>query len=240
MIQEEVIKHPRRAVATRLFNYPFPAAEEAVVNAVSHRSYEQREPVEVRVNPDGIEIVSYPGPGASILGDASNGENIVARRYRNRRIGEFLKEFELTEGRSTGIPKIRAALEKNGSPPPRVSTDEGRTHFPVERPVHPQVSRVEGQDGGRVGFGDLSETERRIMIAVSAAPKSTAQIAVGLGYPARTRNVLDAVWRLLRAGMLELTIPDKPRSKNQKLQVTGRVRRALTQGPGVCEPRPSG
>jgi len=29
----------------------------------------------------------------------------VSRRYRNRRIGEFLKELNLTEGRSTGIPK---------------------------------------------------------------------------------------------------------------------------------------
>jgi len=34
--------------------YPFPAIEEAVVNAVYHRSYEQREPVEVRMNPGRI------------------------------------------------------------------------------------------------------------------------------------------------------------------------------------------
>lgn len=39
------------------------------------------------------------------------------RRYRNRRIGEFLKELEFTEGRCTGIPKIIAAMAKNGSPP---------------------------------------------------------------------------------------------------------------------------
>ncbi len=57
-----------------------------------------------------------------------NSNKIVARRYRNRRIGEFLKELELTEGRCTGIPKIRAAMAKNGSPPARFSTDEGRTY----------------------------------------------------------------------------------------------------------------
>jgi len=62
------------------------------------------------------------GPDASIRIEAMNSEKIVARRYRNRRIGEFLKELELTEGRCTGIPKIRAAMEKNGSPPPRFST----------------------------------------------------------------------------------------------------------------------
>ena len=27
-----------------------------------------------------------------------------SRRFRNRRLGEFLKELDLTEGRATGIP----------------------------------------------------------------------------------------------------------------------------------------
>ena len=71
MIREKVVKHRDRAEATRIFNYPFPALEEAVVNAVYHRSYEQREPVEVRVNPDGIEVISYPGPDASITPPSS-------------------------------------------------------------------------------------------------------------------------------------------------------------------------
>ena len=74
VIREKVVKHKDRAEATRIFNYPFPAIEEAVVNAVYHRSYEQREPVEVRVNPDGVEVVSYPGPDASIRTEALNGE----------------------------------------------------------------------------------------------------------------------------------------------------------------------
>ncbi len=30
----------------------------------------------------------------------------LSRRYRNRRVGEFLKELEMTEGRGTGIPKM--------------------------------------------------------------------------------------------------------------------------------------
>jgi ATP-dependent DNA helicase RecG len=40
---------------------------------------------------------------------------IIARRYRNRRIGEFLKELKLTESRSTGIPKIIKSLKDNNS-----------------------------------------------------------------------------------------------------------------------------
>ena len=137
VIREKVIKHKDRAKATRIFNFPYAALEEAVVNAVYHRSYEQREPVEIRVNPDGIEIISYPGPDASIRTKALNEAKIVARRYRNRRIGDFLKELDLTEGRCTGIPTIRAAMAQNGSPLAQFSTDEERTHFLVELPVHP-------------------------------------------------------------------------------------------------------
>ena len=48
------------------------------------------------------------------------------RRYRNRRIGEFLKKLEFTEGRATGISKIIAAVESNSSPPPEFVFDEDR------------------------------------------------------------------------------------------------------------------
>ncbi|MFM7167340.1 MAG: hypothetical protein ACKO3T_19025 [Planctomycetaceae bacterium] len=55
LIREKVIKRKDKAEAVWLVNYPFAVVEEAVVNAVYHRSYEQPEPVEVRVSPDRIE-----------------------------------------------------------------------------------------------------------------------------------------------------------------------------------------
>jgi len=39
-LHETVIKQPGRAESTRVWNYPFAAIEEALVNAVYHRSYE--------------------------------------------------------------------------------------------------------------------------------------------------------------------------------------------------------
>ena len=74
-------------------------------------------------------ITSYPGPDRSIkLSDLQSG-TFISRRYRNRRIGEFLKELNLTEGRGTGIPKILRAMKANGSPAPRFKTDDNRTYF---------------------------------------------------------------------------------------------------------------
>ena len=56
--------------------------------------------------------------------------------YRNRRIGEFFKEIDLSEKMSTGIRKILSALEKNGSPPPEFKTSHGREYMQVTIKMH--------------------------------------------------------------------------------------------------------
>jgi len=137
VIQEKVIKHPDRPEASRSFNYPFAAIEEVLCNAVYHRSYEIREPIEVRILPDEITVTNFPGPDRSIRKEDMEKYTFLARRYRNRRIGEFLKELDLTEGRGTGIPKILRKIKTNGSPIPRFITDEERTYFVVVFFIHP-------------------------------------------------------------------------------------------------------
>jgi len=145
-LKETVIKHPDRPEAERLWNFPLAAIEEAVVNAVFHRSYEIREPVEVRISHDDLVVLSFPGPDRSIrMSDLRAGKGI-GRRYRNRRIGGFLKELDLTEGRSTGIKKILTAMARNGSPPPEFDTDDDRTYFLIRLPVHERAIRT---DAGR-------------------------------------------------------------------------------------------
>lgn len=67
------------------------------------------------VENDRIEIVSFPGPDRSITIEGLKSYRVSNRRYRNRRIGDFLKELHLTEGRNTGFKKILDALDVNGS-----------------------------------------------------------------------------------------------------------------------------
>lgn len=59
------------------------------------------------------------------------------RQYRNRRIGDFFKELEITEGKSTGIPTIKRAMEHNGSPEARFEFDDSYSWFMVTLPIHP-------------------------------------------------------------------------------------------------------
>ncbi len=100
-----------------------------------HRDYMEREPVEITIEPNLISILSFAGPDRSISMEAiQQARRLKSRRYRNRRLGDFLKELNFTEGRSTGIPTIQDSLEKNGSAPARIITDEDRTSFLMEIP----------------------------------------------------------------------------------------------------------
>ena len=75
--------------------------------------------------------------GCTIRSAIEEGVRFKTRMYRNRRLGEFLKELDLTEGRCTGIPTILEELEKNGSPRAFFETDEDRRAVCVTIPIQP-------------------------------------------------------------------------------------------------------
>lgn len=129
LIKEKVVKSPQKAESDRFFNYPYDALEEALCNAVYHRGYDNDSSIEARIYPSKIDIISFPGPLPPLDKERLNKLQFDVRKYRNRRIGEFLKELHLTEGRATGIPTIIKSLEKNKSPKPIFDTDEARSYF---------------------------------------------------------------------------------------------------------------
>jgi ATP-dependent DNA helicase RecG len=137
IVYEVVQKVSGKQEANRFWNYPYDALEEAVVNSLYHRSYDQHEPVEITIEPDGISILNCPGPDRSILMSAiEKGDILKSRRYRNRYLGDFLKELELTEGRSTGVPTIQEKLAANGSPRATFETTDDRLTFLIHIPIH--------------------------------------------------------------------------------------------------------
>lgn len=137
VLKEHVRKISGRQEAKRFWNYPYDAIEEAVVNSVYHRDFLQHEPIEITIEPSGISILNCPGPDRSISKeDIEKGDMLKSRRYRNRRLGDFLKELDLTEGRSTGVPTIQTKLAENGSPRAIFETTDDRLTFLVTIPVH--------------------------------------------------------------------------------------------------------
>ena len=92
-IKDVIIKDKTKAEAVKIYNYPYAAIEEILSNAVYHRSYQINEPITVRITPENIEITSFPGFDRSISDESIAKYSIRAKIYRNRRIGDFLKEL---------------------------------------------------------------------------------------------------------------------------------------------------
>ena len=158
-------------------SYPMPALRETLVNAVYHRSYDvdQPEPTKVYLFPGRVEITSYPGPVPGIeTRHLLPGAEVAPVPARNRRIGEFLKELGLAEGRLSGLRKVFQAMEANGSQAPRFDFDEQRTYFHATLPAHPEYAALSAlRDAAHLRtLGEHREALRRIESAWVANPAS--------------------------------------------------------------------
>ena len=194
-LKEAVIKSRNRAEADRIMNYPYAAVEEILSNAVYHRSYQIGEPITVRITPDSMEITSFPGFDNSITDESIKALDIRARAYRNRRIGDFLKELKLTEGRNTGFPTAFTALRENGSDMPEFEMDDARGYLTVRIPVHQYFApKVKASD---------SVYTAKILSILERKPLNLTDLSKEMGYRGITQKLKKAVDSLCATGMIE-------------------------------------
>jgi ATP-dependent DNA helicase RecG len=67
---------------------------------------------------------------------------------------------------------------------------------------------------------ELSATERAIVAACEAQPRSGKDLLAAAGYGQRTGNFKRAMERLLLLRLVAYTLPDKPNSRLQKYTLT--------------------
>lgn len=191
-LKEVVIKSADRAEATRISNYPYAAIEEILANAVYHRSYQEKEPITVRITSESIEITSFPGFDRSISDKDIAELRIRARVYRNRRIGDFLKELKLIEGRNTGFPNAIKALKANGSGMPRFEMNNERSFLSVTIPIHPYFLKASSDKD--------TEYREKILVQLRTSPMNRTELAKALGMKGISRKLSAAVEQLIAEG----------------------------------------
>ena len=229
VIIEYVTKVPDQAEAVRVFNWPYTAIEEALTNAVYHRSYEIYEPITVTITPEQLDILSVPGPDRSITDEDMAKGVMVSNRYRNRRIGDFLKELKMAEARNTGVPLIFSAMKNNGSGLPIFKTDEDRSYLRVILPIHPIFLEKDSPRAARINKAVSRQKRARmtredirnqiLKLLKRKGPLSMREIAVNLGYLKLTDTVREVIKELLASGKAEYLYPDTPQSSNQKIRL---------------------
>ena len=142
------------------------------------------------------------------------------------------KELKLTEGKGTGLPTIKQALLQNGSPKVKYDTDGvKRRFFLVEIPIHSFYYKANDSHDNMLLktklnaiFKDNLSTlvlERTIKtLQYCKKPRSRIEILTNIelknSYNSFKNNIIPA----LENNLLEMTLPNKPRSKDQKYVIS--------------------
>lgn len=196
-LKEVTIKNSCKAEATKIFNYPYTAIEEILSNAVYHRSYQINEPITVRITSESIEITSFPGFDRSISDESIEKYQIRSRIYRNRRIGDFLKELKLIEGRNTGFPNAIQALRSNGSELPKFEMNPERDYLSVIIPIHKYFIPKSKKTDKSLAY------QAKIKDILNIKPLSLSELAVAMGYKGITARLSRTVNEMLSSGAIK-------------------------------------
>ena len=226
-------KQPDRSQVRGWVSYPMQALRETLVNAVYHRGYDvdQPEPTKVYLFPDRIEVISYPGPvpGVEAYHLLANAE-VRAAPARNRRIGEFLKELKLAEGRLSGLPKVFQAMAANGSPVPRFVFDEQRTYFQATVPAHPEYGALSAlRDAAHLkALGEHAQARSRVASAWESNKNSGILAAEMINAYAASGELdrAEEVLETFKAQGPEHAVPHVENRLIEALVEAGRVSRA--------------
>ena len=147
-------------------------------------------------------ILSFPGPLPPIDQNALKQKKVFARDYRNRRIGDFLKELDLTEGRSTGFPIIYDKMERNGSPAPIFETDNIYTHFLTILPVQPEfLKAIQEEEKQKEEFEKMTNQEKVLVLIKTDSKITIPEMAEKMAVTERT--VERAVSKLTHEGVIK-------------------------------------
>ena len=128
---------------------------------------------------------------------------------RNPVLARAMETLGITENRYSGIPTIQRELRLAGMREAEFS--DSRNEFSVTF-----YNREEQQEPFRTDMAILSDGEVQGIIEFCRTPRSRNEIAQYLRIKTIYYMMSHYVNPLLEAGQLKMTLPDKPKSKNQR------------------------
>ncbi|MDR2043588.1 MAG: DNA helicase [Clostridium sp.] len=225
--------------------YPANAVREAILNALVHRDYSSRTegmPVRVLMFNDRMEIWNEAGSRGWPNSDRSVRIHVGAR---NQVLANILEIQKAVENRCSGISVIREEMAAYHLPEPVFENRHGNFVVTLKNGFHSRATAESGfhhsatagnglhanaaAQSGCVGetdspefpasFPDLSEgggySEQDDIALFCRTPRTRAEIAARIG-KTQYYTVKTVVQPLIDSGRLKMTIPDKPKSRNQK------------------------
>ena len=178
--------------------YPVKAVREAILNALVHRDYSihtENVPIRIEMYRDRMEITNSGGLYGKITIDALGK---VHPETRNAALANMLELLKITENRYSGIPTMRMEFLNAGLPAPIFSVKHGEFKVVMKNGYHTESA-------------SLTDS----IIEFCTIPRSRAEL---ISFTGKSRNYVmrQIIAPLVESGKLKLTLPDKPKSTNQK------------------------
>ena len=189
--------------------YPVDAVREAVLNAVMHRDYSihtEGAPVRILMFNDRMEIWNDGGLYGKLTID---GLGKVHADTRNQVLANILEMQKVAEHRYSGIPTIREEMAEYNLPEPIFENKRGNFVVTLKNGFNGHMSESELMK-------NLAEmAKEKDIIAFCETPRTREEIASFLD-KTQYYAMKAFVDPLLKSGQLKMTIPEKPKSRNQK------------------------
>jgi predicted HTH transcriptional regulator len=214
------------------YELPREAVAEAIVNAVAHRDYTSNASVQVMLFADRLEIWNAGELPPQLTVD--NLRRPHASIPRSPRIAEPLFLARYIEKAGTGTLDMISQCAQAGLPAPEFRQDGGQFIQTLWRPKGAaDVVEVVAQGTKSGTKSGLSRDQVEILVKASTGAALTDLMAV-VGRANRTKFRDQVIKPLLEQGLLEMTLPDKPTSSQQKYRLTVQGKRAIN-GPNGPE-----
>lgn len=224
---EFIIRHVKREERPEL---PEEAIREAVVNAVVHRDYRSTAGVHVYLFKDRLEVVS-PGGLPAGMTEADLGVKSIPR---NPLLFAMLHRMEAVEQIGSGIRRIRHLCLEHGIAEPKIEASEHWFTVIFPRPQSPddQENEIPGKHPASTPqvprkYRTSTPQVRAMLFEAAAGDASRTQLQAAAGIRDREHFRQEYLKPLLDSGLLEMTIPDKPRSSKQRYRLTATGHAAL-------------
>lgn len=201
-------------------DYADRAVTEAIVNALIHRDYIiLGSEIHIDMYDDRVEIVS---PGGMFEGPPIQECDIrdIRSVRRNPIIADLFHRMKYMERRGSGLKKIIMETEKLPGYTKRMKPEFSSTasdfrvvlknaNYNLMDGTHQVIHQVTHQD-------DTKQTVTEQILVFCTTPKSKKEIAAFCGFKDLRNFTLKYINPLLESDQLKMTIPDKPKSKNQR------------------------
>ena len=187
------------------------ALKEAVINAIVHNDYSYGNSPIIELYSDRIEITSAGGLPQE-LSQEEFLEGVTAPR--NKELIRVFKDVDLIENIGSGVLRILDAYDKSCFKFMehflRVSFNYKENPFEYEDTAKTKSSKLGSKKSSK-----LAVSEEQIL-QLCKTEKSLKEIAQHFGYKGVYKFKNNYINKLIEQDKLQMTIPDKPKSRNQK------------------------